>query len=80
MGAITMGFSKKMVYLTLDQKQLLKRVAEEEKLSETEIVRRAIEAYCRSRTRDPLLEMIGMAKGGPRDGAVKHDRYLYPDK
>ncbi|BDG61314.1 ribbon-helix-helix domain-containing protein [Caldinitratiruptor microaerophilus] len=68
---------KKIVYLTEAQEQLLKRLAEEEGLSETEIVRRAIEAYSRVRTRDPLLDTIGIARGGPEDGAVNHDRYLF---
>lgn len=75
-----MAIVKKMVYLTSDQEQMLKRLAEEEKSSETEIVRRAIEAYSRAHTRDPLLDTIGLAKGGPKDGAVSHDRYIYTRK
>ncbi|BDG59758.1 ribbon-helix-helix domain-containing protein [Caldinitratiruptor microaerophilus] len=75
-----MATVKKIVYLTDDQERILKRLAEEEGLSETEIVRRAIEAYSRARTRDPLLDTIGIAQGGPEDGAVNHDRYLYARK
>jgi len=26
---------------------------------------------------DPLLELIGIGKGGPADGAENHDTYLY---
>lgn len=70
---------KKIVYLSRDQEQLLKRLAEEEGLSETEIVRRAIELYNRARARDPLLDTIGLVDGCPEDGAVNHDRYLYGD-
>lgn len=70
-----MGTVKKIVYLSPDQERLLKRLAEEEGLSETEIVRRAIELY--NRARAPLLDTIGLVDGCPEDGAVNHDRHLY---
>lgn len=27
--------------------------------------------------RDPLLDTIGLAEGGPKDGAENHDRFIY---
>lgn len=26
---------------------------------------------------DPIWDMIGMGKGGPEDGSVNHDKYIY---
>lgn len=29
--------------------------------------------------KDPLEGVIGICKGGPRDGAQEHDKYIYGD-
>ena len=65
-----------MVYLEPDQAEVLKRLAVAENASETEIVRRALAAYEIARADDPLAALIGAFKGGPRDGARNHDKYL----
>jgi hypothetical protein len=67
---------KKMVYLDPAQERLLKRLAAEEHISETEVMRRALSVYARDRLRDPLAELIGTFRAGPVDGAIEHDRYL----
>jgi AbrB family looped-hinge helix DNA binding protein len=30
-----------------------------------------------AREENPLLKIIGIGKGGPKDGGVNHDKYLY---
>lgn len=67
---------KKMIYLAPDEERLLKKIARDEDVSETEVVRRALDLYARERTRDPLEKYIGKFHGGPADGAAEHDRYL----
>jgi hypothetical protein len=68
--------AKKMIYLGKDQERLLKRLAAEEKVSETEVMRRALSLYAREHLDDPLAALIGSIKGGPADGSRNHDRYL----
>lgn len=65
-----------MVYLDQPQGRLLKLISTEEHISETEVMRRALDLYARERLCDPLLELIGRLDGGPSDGAAEHDRYL----
>jgi hypothetical protein len=67
---------KKMIYLDQGQEQLLKRIAADEHVSETEVMRRALDVYARDRLEDPLGEIIGAFPGGPADGAAAHDRYI----
>lgn len=68
--------TKKMVYLGKEQERLLKRLAADEKVSETEIMRRALSLYARERLSDPLAVLIGSLQDGPPDGARNHDRHL----
>jgi hypothetical protein len=67
---------KKMIYLDPDRQRLLKRLAQEQKASETEIVRRALDRYAATMTDDPLRKLIGMLKGGPVDGSISHDEVI----
>jgi len=74
---------RKQVYLAPEQQKLLKRLARKANVTEAEVVRRAIEDYARKEKvidDDPLLELIGMVKGGPPDGSINHDHYLYGPK
>jgi len=64
---------KKMIYLDPQRQRLLKRLADEEKASETEIVRRALDRYAATVLEDPLKRLIGMLQGGSDDGSVNHD-------
>lgn len=67
---------KKMIYLERPQRQLLKTLSLEESASETEVMRRALALYARERLHDPLAELIGAFRGGPRDAAQSHDQYV----
>lgn len=62
----------------------LKYKAIEEKKSINQLVREAIEISLSTSVRppqkhakDPLENIIGIARSGIKDGSVKHDRYLY---
>lgn len=71
---------RKQVYLAPEQIKLLKLLARKANVTEAEVVRRAIEDYARKEKvidDDPLLELIGMVKGGPPDASINHDYYLY---
>ncbi len=67
---------KKMIYLERPQQELLKRLSLEERASETEVMRRALDLYARDRLNDPLAELIGTLHGAPTQGAKSHDRYV----
>lgn len=47
---------KKMVYLDEEQARIVKRLARKEKTSETEVIRRAIEAFGRADAADVLAD------------------------
>jgi len=61
----------------------LKYKAIEEKKSTNQLIREAIEASLsmpvklEKQGKDPLENIIGIAKSGIKDGSVKHNRYLY---
>ena len=61
----------------------LKYRAIEEKKSVNQIIREAIEMSLGATPRpvgdekDPLENMIGIARSGIKDASTKHDRYLY---
>lgn len=61
----------------------LKYKAIEEKKSVNHLIREAIEVSLpmsvkpEKHAKDPLENIIGIARSGIKDGSVKHDRYLY---
>jgi len=75
-----MATVKKTFYLHQDQGRRLKEIAGADRVSEAEVVRRAIDHYLRTRMPNPLLGRIGTVTGGPRDGAANHDRYIYGEQ
>lgn len=64
----------------------LKYRAIEERKSVNQLIREALDAFLsgpdRSAVpeRDPFEAVIGIARSGIKDGAVKHDAYLYRKK
>ena len=73
---------KKMIYLDPERHRLLKRLAHDEEVSETEVMRRALDCYATASREDPLKGLIGMldgypVDGDPSDGSVNHDKYIY---
>lgn len=66
---------KKMVYLEAPQERVLKELASRENVSETDVMRRALDLYARTHLADPLDDLLGTLQGGPPDGAREHDRY-----
>ncbi len=64
----------------------LKYKAIEEKKSINQLIREAIEESLsisvkpEKHAKDPLENIIGIARSGIKDGSVKHDRYLYGKK
>jgi hypothetical protein len=83
--------SKKMVrtqiYLPPDIYEALKKRAEEDGISMGRQIREAVTEYLAARDEDeqipiltaddPIWNIIGMFEGGPEDGSVNHDKYIY---
>ena len=76
------------MFLDEDQKEVLERLQEDSKIPIAEIIRRAIDRFLaeeREKGKVPLeddmagrlLSVAGVCKGGPKDLADGHDRYLY---
>lgn len=72
------------VYLAYDERQTLKRLAEQLSLSMSDVVRRAIATFEESvmhPEKHPALRLVGLVDrdttpASPYDPAVEHDRYL----
>jgi metal-responsive CopG/Arc/MetJ family transcriptional regulator len=74
------------IRLPEDLLRTLKYRAIEEKKSVNQIIREAIEmslaaaSQSEERQKDPLEDVIGLARSGIKDASSKHDRYLYGRK
>jgi len=74
------------IRLSEDLLKVLKYRAIEEKKSVNQIIREAIEMslaaapQTEERPKDPLEDIIGIARSGIKDASSKHDRYLYGRK
>ena len=82
-----MPLKRKQIYLDSDSERKIKSLAKATGLSEAEHIRRAVASYVGAlpggdSPDHPLLQMIGLcdSKKGPRDAALKHDKYLYGRK
>lgn len=82
-----MPLKRKPVYLDVESERRIRMLAKATGLSQAEHIRRAIADYVSEireaeDDRHPLLEMIGIcgSESGPRDSAVRHDKYLYGKK
>lgn len=75
------------VYLPRDIYENLKHRAETHGITIAMQIREALVQYIVAPTNDedrhiipaddPIWDMIGMGKGGPEDGSVNHDKYIY---
>lgn len=69
---------RKQVYISSVLDRVLKQVCSGDSVSESEVIRRALEAYFRWRgieaEEDPILRTIGLAGDeGPGTGSTQHD-------
>ncbi len=71
------------IQLTPDEAEAVKRIATEKGVSMAQVIRESIDAYVRSaarpgreQARQRALSIIGIAHGGPKDLAERHDEYL----
>jgi len=76
------------MFIDEDQKEALERLQHDYKVSIAEIIRKAIgrllmaykakgERPLRDSIAEKLLSTAGVCKGGPKDLANAHDKYLY---
>jgi hypothetical protein len=71
------------IYLAEEQLRRLKLEAGQDKLPVSELIRRAINHFLRSREkkadwkRDPLIRAVGKVKLTVQDASVNHDSYIY---
>ena len=76
------------MFLDSQQKEALERVQEDSRMPVAEIIRKAVDLFLsewKRKKRIPvedemterLLSISGTCKGGPKDLADEHDKYLY---
>ena len=71
------------IYIGEDQMHQLKLEAEREQLAVSELIRRAIDRFLKTKAKniswdnDPLTKAIGKIKLTVSDASVNHDHYLY---
>jgi len=76
------------MFLDSHQKEALERVQEDSRMPVAEIIRKAVDLFLsewKRKKRIPvedemterLLSISGTCKGGPKDLADEHDKYLY---
>jgi len=66
------------IYLRPDQDRALRQLAEKEKVSIAELVRRGVDRVLMDMPlkEDPAMRLIGLGESGKGDLARAHDRYL----
>ena len=80
------NFHRTQVYIEEVQMHLLKIEAEKERLTASELIRRAIDRFLKTKGRDinwdndPLTKAMGKIHLGVSNASVKHDQYLYDHK
>lgn len=83
-----MGKVRFQMFIDENKKEALERLQHDYKVSVAEIVRKAIDRLLmeykakekrplRDSTAEKLLSAAGTCKGGPKDLADEHDKYLY---
>lgn len=75
------------MFIEETQKEALEKLQQDSKVSVAELVRMAIDKFLLEYRRkkklsvedeiEELLSIVGICKGGPKDLADKHDKYLY---
>ncbi|MEW6540388.1 MAG: hypothetical protein AB1402_02075 [Bacillota bacterium] len=70
---------RKQTYISKQQDTAIKKIALQQRITEADVIRKAIDAYIKplKDEENPLLELEGIGKSGSRDGAERHDQYLY---
>lgn len=71
---------RKQIYLDEEQDRRIKLLARKDMRTESEVIREALGEYLSRRDPPgdgPLAGLIGIVEGGPADGSVNHDRYIY---
>lgn len=66
------------IYLRPDQDSALRVLAQDQKVSMAELVRRSVDLWIEQlpAEQDPLMGIIGLGAGGKGDVSEKHDQYL----
>ncbi len=71
------------IQLTEEQAAAVKRIAAQRGVSMAEVIREGVDAVVKSagqpskeEIRRRMLSVIGIVKGGPKDLATNHDKYL----
>lgn len=76
------------MFIDETQKEALERLQQDSKISVAEMVRKAIDRFLlewkekkgipiKDEMTEKLLSVAGICKGGPKDLADEHDKYLY---
>lgn len=71
---------RKQIYMDESLDRRVRKAARAQRRSAASLIREAVAAHLERigpPAGDPLLEIIGLYRGGPKDASVEHDKYLY---
>lgn len=74
---------RKQIYISEEIEEAVKELAACQSVPEAVIIREALQQYItkssdkNSKKKNPLYKLIGLVKGGPKDGSKNLDHYLY---
>ncbi|HID88061.1 MAG TPA: ribbon-helix-helix protein, CopG family [Anaerolineae bacterium] len=76
-----MAMTRTQIYLTEEQREQIRRLAEAQHKTMAQVIREAIEEYVTQQTsdEDPLWDIIGLGASGITDGSIHHDRDIYDE-
>lgn len=74
-----MAMTRTQIYLTLEQHQHIRRLAEAQQKTMAEVIRAAVEAYIarQADNEDALWDIVGLGASTIGDSSAQHDRDLY---
>ena len=67
------------IYLEADQERVLRALAERERVSLAELIRRSVDHYLAEllpSEADPSLGLVGLGHGGPQNLSTSHDELV----
>lgn len=86
-----MAMTRTQIYLTEEQHEQIRHLAETKHKTMAQVIREAVEEYVIKQmdtedfgetpvsSADPLRDIIGLGASGITDGSIHHDRYIYDE-
>ncbi|MFQ6059267.1 MAG: ribbon-helix-helix domain-containing protein [Anaerolineae bacterium] len=76
-----MAMTRTQIYLTEEQREQIRRLAEAQHKTMAQVIREAVEEYIvqRSTPKSAWWDIINLGSSGITDGSIHHDRDIYDE-